>query len=113
MAEQVETRVVDDLDKTIPADKRAVLGFNDVVVSLDLSTPNFEHLTELLEPFLKAGRILPGVNLVREEVQRRIDPARIRIWAQREGYPVMSRGRIPAEVEDAYIKAEVEQITQA
>lgn len=108
MAEQTQTRVVDDLDPTLPGEKRVVLGLNDVVVICDLSDPNYDRLVEFLRPYLTHGQQLPGVNLLREEVRRRIDPVRIRIWAKQHKLPINARGRIPQSVEDRYLAEEVD-----
>jgi hypothetical protein len=107
MAEHVETKVVDDLDPSLPGELRTVLGYNDRVVRLDLSKKNHQRLLEALAPFLEHGQVLPGINLVREDVKRRTNPYLIRTWASNKGLEIQQRGRIPQEIEDQYIQEEV------
>jgi len=84
-----------------------VLGVNDWVVSLDLSTTNFEELKEIFKPYLEAGRRIEDLNLIREEMRRTINPLQIRTWAVGRGIKIHRTGRIPTEIEDQYIRAEV------
>lgn len=80
---------------------------NDWVVSLDLAQANFDHLQSMVLPYLKAGRKIEGLNLIIEELHRRVDPTKIRTWAASQGLEIRRTGRIPVEILAQYVKSEV------
>lgn len=109
MAEQRQIRVVDDLDPTKPGEKRAVLGFNNLAVSLDLCDENYQKLASMIEPYMQAGQPLSNVNLLRDDVVMHLDMKDVRVWAIKQGETVPRRGKLPERVVDRYI-TEVVQV---
>lgn len=106
MARQTTVTLVDDLDGGA-ADEQVVFAVDGRTYEIDLSSANSERLRKSLEPFVAAARRAGGSS-------RRAAPARssdrgqnqaIREWAQAQGMPISERGRIPANVLEAYGKS--------
>lgn len=74
--------------------------------TIDLSAHNYQQLMGILEPFIKAGRKVTGAGgVVRRRSPSTAERERnnaIRDWAATRGLKVAERGRIPAEILDAY-----------
>jgi hypothetical protein len=100
MAQKVNIVLVDDLDGG-SADETVRFGLDGVGYEIDLSSANASELRSSLERFVSAGRRTrakaPG--------GRSQDSAQIRQWARDHGYTVNARGRIQAEIQEAYQKA--------
>lgn len=101
---------VDDLDGTVlHEDGRTVkLSLDDKTVELDLSLKNYNTLTEVLEPYLKATGQRNGRRTVAQAPAQRTNKEglkKIREWASKNGYTISARGRIPYSVMDAYAKS--------
>ncbi len=113
MAKQVITVLTDDLDGG-KADRTVEFGLDGFNYTIDLSEANVGKLRKALEPFLAAATRVGrgGVEARRSGGGRRNQaaPARsdrdqnkaIREWAAKNGYEVSERGRIPANVVEAY-----------
>ncbi|MFT4297429.1 MAG: Lsr2 family protein [Micropruina sp.] len=105
MAQRIVYRLEDDLDNTEAAET-IVFGLDSVSYEIDLSEDNAAKLRDLLAPYLAAGRRVGGK---RKAAGRRRAGANsateIRAWATENGYTVSSRGRVPAEVREAYERA--------
>ena len=95
MAEIREVRLVDDLDGE-PADGTVEFGIDGKKYEIDLSEANAKRLREALAEFVAAAGRRPSID--REQNQA------IRDWARKRGMKVSDRGRIPAEVLEAYHK---------
>jgi len=108
MAQQTIVTLVDDLDGS-EADQTVEFGLDGVSYEIDLSEPNAAKLRDVLAGFVSharrtggrrrgtarpAGGARPGVD--------REQNAAIREWARKRGMKVSDRGRIPAEVLEAY-----------
>ncbi|WIM95239.1 Lsr2 family protein [Actinoplanes oblitus] len=111
MAKQIITLLTDDLDGG-EADRTVEFGLDGVNYTIDLSEKNAGKLRKALEPFLSAATRL-GRSGVTPTVARRAAPAAssrtsrdqnqaIREWANKNGYSVSERGRIPSNVVEAY-----------
>ena len=84
-------------------------------VEIDLSPETHDRLLEVLHPFLSAEgarRVRGGVATAGTKGKRRGaaasgsgDTAQIRAWAKENGHEVNDRGRVSAEVREAYEKA--------
>ncbi|MEV7902089.1 histone-like nucleoid-structuring protein Lsr2 [Streptomyces anulatus] len=111
--------LVDDLDNTTLADETVLFALDGTQYEIDLTTANANTLRNALAPFTKAARPATrksrstkpstapmttpaggGATLSRH--QSGIDPAKARSWARRHGLHVPERGRLPAEIRDAY-----------
>ncbi|MDQ3886774.1 MAG: Lsr2 family protein [Actinomycetota bacterium] len=108
MAQQTIVTLVDDLDGS-QADQTVEFSLDGVSYEIDLSEPNASKLRDALAGFVSharrtggrrrgsvrsAGGTRPGVD--------REQNAAIREWARKRGMKVSDRGRIPAEVLEAY-----------
>lgn len=107
MAKKVTVTLVDDLDGAATADETVEFGLDGVTYEIDLSTKNAEKLRADLQRWIEAGRRVGGRRRGRSGAGRRgtIDreqSAAIREWARRNGHTVSTRGRIPADVIEAF-----------
>lgn len=105
------TQLVDDLDGSVIENGGSTVRFalEGRQYEIDLSSSNAERLRSALAPFIAAGRAASGTRS--SNTSRRAsrnaggELALIRSWAQSQGYTVGDRGRISAEVRDAYDRA--------
>lgn len=108
MAQKVNIILVDDLDGG-SADENVKFGLDGVNYEIDLSAANAAELRSSLERFIGAARKASGVSRGQRAkapaAGRSHDSAQIRQWARDNGYTVNSRGRIQAEIQEAYQKA--------
>jgi hypothetical protein len=106
MAKRVQVIHTDDLDGSA-ADETISFALDGVAYSIDLSSANAAKLREAFAPYIAAGE--------RDRSARRAGSGRrkssgtaateIRAWAIAEGMQVSSRGRVSAEVREAYERA--------
>jgi Lsr2 len=109
MAKKVTVTLVDDFDGEAPADETVEFGLDGVSYEIDLSSKNATKLRDDLKLWIDAGRRVGGRRRGRGASAGRgraaIDreqSAAIREWARRNGYTVSTRGRIPADVIEAF-----------
>lgn len=121
MAQIHEIRLVDDLDGE-SADETVEFGIDGKSYEIDLSNENAGRLRDVLADFVSAARRAGGRRRVggsagtgsgsggagaapkgRASIDREQNQA-IRDWARKRGMKVSDRGRIPAEVLEAYHK---------
>ena len=109
MAKKVTVTLVDDFDGEGSADETVEFSLDGVSYEIDLSSKNAQKLRNDLKPWLEAGRRVGGRRRGRTAPPGRgrasIDreqSAAIRDWARRNGHKVSTRGRIPAEIIDAF-----------
>ena len=111
MAQIREIRLVDDLDGEV-ADETVEFGVDGKNYEIDLSTANAKKLRDALAEFVasagaQAGDVAaaghPPRRARRPSIDREQNQA-IREWARKRGMKVSDRGRIPAEVLEAYHK---------
>lgn len=105
MAQKVKVLLIDDLDGS-DADETISFAVDGVSYEIDL---NAEHAGELREAFAKwIGHARRSGGRRRAATGRRStgatggDTAAIREWARENGYKVSDRGRVPADVREAY-----------
>ncbi len=111
MAQIREVRLVDDIDGN-EADETLEFGIDGKNYEIDLSKQNAGKLRDALAQFVASGRRLSGgrgrrpaataVAATRRPSIDREQNQAIRDWARKRGMKVSDRGRIPAEVLDAY-----------
>lgn len=112
MAQKVTVALIDDLDGS-EASETLEFALDGVAYQIDLSAGNANKLRDGLASFVAsarrsggrkrvAGRPLGGVNKARPAAADREQNQAIREWARKQGMKVSDRGRIPAEVLDAY-----------
>jgi len=108
MAKKVTVTLIDDFDGEAAADETVEFGLDGVTYEIDLSTKNAAKLRNDLKQWVGAGRRVGGRRRGRSSSARsrgaidREQSAAIREWARRNGHNVSSRGRIPADIIDAF-----------
>ena len=111
MAKKVTVTLVDDFDGEGTADETVEFGLDGVSYEIDLSSKNAAKLRNDLKQWVDAGRRVGGRRRGRSAAGSggrgraaidREQSAAIREWARRNGHNVSSRGRIPADVIDAF-----------
>ena len=122
MAQRTTVTLVDDLDEG-EADETVEFGVDGATYEIDLSEANASKLRDALADYVAHARRVSGRRRSgrattrpassspaaarpngRASVDREQNQA-IREWARRQGMTVSERGRIPAEVSEAYHKA--------
>jgi hypothetical protein len=110
MAKTVITQVTDDIDGSSGAETVS-FGYKGTNYEIDLGRKNASAFDKLMKPYLDAARKVTGTrggrrassNGRRSSRSRSAsDLAAIREWARAQGYQVSDRGRISANVIDAY-----------
>ncbi|GHF63273.1 Lsr2 family protein [Streptomyces mashuensis] len=109
MAQKVQVLLVDDLDGG-EADETVTFALDGKSYEIDLNTKNADKLRASLQDYVKAARRTGGRATTRGGKAPRAtasspDTAKIRAWAKENGYNVNDRGRVPAEIKEAYEKA--------
>lgn len=100
--------LVDDLDGSAIEDGGGTVRFSidGASYEIDLSEKNAAGLTAALEKYTSAGRrVRAGSSSTPAAAGKKSDPQRlkaIREWAEKNGYEVSSRGRVPSNIIDAY-----------
>ncbi|EUA52143.1 protein lsr2 [Mycobacterium xenopi 3993] len=99
--------LIDDFDGEAPADETVEFGLDGVTYEIDLSSKNAAKLRNDLKQWVEAGRGSAGgagrasAGRGRGTIDRE-QSAAIREWARRNGRNVSSRGRIPADIIEAF-----------
>jgi len=108
MAKTTTITLTDDLDGTEATDS-VTFGFRGSEYEIDLNTKNAAALEKALSKYLAAARKVGRGPATKRTAGRRPsrpsgqeDVAPLREWAKANGYKVGDRGRISAEVRDAY-----------
>lgn len=106
MAQRIVYRLEDDLDNSEAAET-IVFGLDSVSYEIDLSEENAAKLRDLLAPYVASGRRVGGKRKIagRRRSGGANSATEIRAWANENGYKVSTRGRVPAEVREAYERA--------
>jgi hypothetical protein len=116
MAQKVQILLTCDLDEDdVAAVETVTFGFDGNSYAFELCEEHLEEFTNTMHGYVGAARRADGtagrrprVNAAPKPVVRstREDLAPVREWARANGYRVSDRGRIPAEVRDAYAAAQ-------
>jgi hypothetical protein len=108
MAKQVTVTLVDDSDGKSAADETVLFSLDGVSYEIDLASKNAIKLRGDLKGWVAAGRRVggrrrssAGIGGDRGTIDREQSVA-IREWGRRNGYNVSRRGRIPADLVDAF-----------
>lgn len=111
MAKKVQVLLVDDLDKSSPADETVSFSLDGVSYEIDLTTGNAAKLRDELAVWIghaerTGGRKSSG-RAPRASARggSKTDLSAVREWARSNGHQVSDRGRISADVQAAYDKA--------
>ncbi|BBY57996.1 histone-like nucleoid-structuring protein Lsr2 [Mycolicibacterium sarraceniae] len=109
MAKKVTVTLVDDFDGAGAADETVEFALDGVSYEIDLSSKNAQKLRNDLRQWVEASRRVGGrrrgrsgpAGHGRASIDRE-QSAAIRDWARRNGHKVSTRGRIPADIIDAF-----------
>ncbi|MFJ5594750.1 Lsr2 family protein [Streptomyces noursei] len=106
MAQKTVIIYTDDLtgEETSEAATHTI-ALDGVTYEIDLGPDSYDKLLEAVGPFLKAGRKTGRTRKPRKATASGDDTAAIRAWAKENGYQVNDRGRVPADIREAYQKA--------
>ena len=109
MAQQFQVRYIDDLDGTDLGETSNTISFafEGNEYSIDLSDDNAQAFREAVAPYIDAGHRVTAhkAKTARKTATTSEDTKAIREWARNNGYDVSDRGRIPADVMQAYAAA--------
>ncbi|GAA4384583.1 histone-like nucleoid-structuring protein Lsr2 [Tsukamurella soli] len=112
MARKVTVTLVDDVDETQTADETVEFSLDGVTYEIDLSTKNAARLRGSLQEWVDHARRSGGRKRAKATVPvaagrgraaiDRSQSAAIREWARKNGKKVNDRGRISADVIEAF-----------
>ncbi|MFF2554832.1 Lsr2 family protein [Nocardia sp. NPDC058058] len=115
MARKVIVEMVDDFDGDSIAEETVLFAVDGVGFEIDLSTANAAKLREVFDQWApyarKVGRSrsTKGTTSAAPKARPAIDREQtraIREWARQNGFEVSTRGRVSAEILDAYNKVD-------
>lgn len=106
MAQRVQVVLVDDFDQS-EAQETINFAIDGVSYEIDLSVENAGKLRAAVAPWAEHARRVGGRRNSRKRTVG-VDGSSandIRTWALANGYEVSNRGRVPAEIREAYDRA--------
>lgn len=103
MAQRVQVILEDDIDGG-DADETVSFSLDGVSYEIDLSTKNANKMRDALALYVGSARKVGGRRRrgARGAAARAGSSAEIREWARNNGWDIPERGRIAAEVREAY-----------
>ncbi len=102
MAQKVNIILVDDLDGS-EADETVSFALDGTSYEIDLNEKNAAKLRDALSGYIGHARKVSTTRKRRSSVSSSGPSAReLRDWARSNGYEVSDRGRVPAEVREAF-----------
>ncbi|WP_405856953.1 Lsr2 family protein [Streptomyces sp. NBC_01515] len=108
MAQKTVVLLTDDISGG-DADQTLIFGLDGKSFEIDLNDKNAEKLRKALKPYIEAGRKTGGRTSPRGRgagaTSSGEDTAAIRSWAKENGHEINDRGRVPANIREAYAKA--------
>ncbi|MGA5135565.1 histone-like nucleoid-structuring protein Lsr2 [Streptomyces olivoreticuli] len=109
MAQKIVTIYTDDLtDEESSEAATHTFSLDGVSYEIDLGPDSYEHMLQAFGPFMQKARKTGKARKAagRSPAARpNQDTAEIRAWAKEQGYNVNDRGRVPADIREAYEKA--------
>lgn len=111
MAERIVRQLIDDIDGSEISDgggERIEFSLRGVEYQIDLSTANIAKLDKVLKPYVDAAAKVRGSGTRRvrstgvKATSSKEQLSAIREWARKNGHEVSDRGRIKAEVVEAF-----------
>src|SRR3954447_8154150 len=104
MAQRVQVVLEDDYDGG-SADETVTFALDGAEYEIDLSAKNAGRLRDALAPWVGHARKTGGRRKRGTKASSGTSTSDMRAWAQENGYEVSSRGRVSAEIRDAYDRA--------
>src|SRR3982751_3056373 len=111
MAQRIVTELTDDTDGK-PADETVTFALDGREYEIDLTSKNAAALRKAFDVYVKNGRRVGGRRpraagaSTKAASSNGTDTKSVRQWASENGFKVSARGRIPAEVTEAYKAAQ-------
>jgi hypothetical protein len=114
MAQKVQVLLVDDIDGGA-ADETVTFALDGVSYEIDLTTEHATELRDALGTWVGHARKVGGRSTSgrggsssggASRPRRSSDAGAVRTWAKENGYEVSERGRISAEIREAYEAAQ-------
>ena len=105
MSQKVHIVLIDDIDQT-DAEETVTFGLDGKEFAIDLNAQNARSLRDALAPYVAHARPVSGRG--RRSAAKAAGgaaPSEIRAWARENGFDVPERGRVAAEVREAYAAA--------
>jgi hypothetical protein len=114
VAERIVRQLIDDIDGsdiTEGGGEQVEFSVRGVDYSIDLSSANIAKFDKALKPFIDAAETVGGTRRSRAKTGAKAATggksspeqlAAIREWARKKGYEVSDRGRIKAEIIEAF-----------
>lgn len=103
MAQRVTVSLEDDVDGS-PAEEQISFGFEGAEYEIDLSSKNAEAMRNALAPWIGHARRISRRKSAKVSGNG-ATAGEIREWAAANGVEVNARGRVPAEVREAFANA--------
>lgn len=104
MAQRVQIILEDDFDGGV-AEETVTFALDGAEYEIDLSNANAGNLRDSLAPWLAHARKTGGRRKRGAKLASGSNTSDIRAWAVANGYEVSSRGRVSADIREAYEKA--------
>ncbi|MFE1775988.1 Lsr2 family protein [Streptomyces sp. NPDC059008] len=110
MAQKIVTIYTDDLTgEEAEEAKTHTIAIDGIAYEIDLGPDSYDKLMEAVGPFItngrKVGRVGKGSKQRSTGSAASGDTAKVRAWAKEAGYEINERGRVPADIREAYNKA--------
>ena len=113
MAQKIVTELTDDTDGK-PADETVTFALDGREYEIDLTAKNAAALRKAFDVYVKNGRRIGGrparsssrPGSLSSPAKGEVDTKAVREWAGKNGYELSARGRIPANVTEAYRAAQ-------
>ncbi|MFE5550195.1 Lsr2 family protein [Streptomyces sp. NPDC056534] len=108
MAQKNVTIYIDDLTgEETHEGATHTFSLNGVTYEIDLSPDSYDQMLEAFGPYLNAARKIRGKKKAASPRSHLTGPstAEIRDWARSNNFEINERGRVPAEIREAYESA--------
>src|SRR5690554_276499 len=103
MAQRIQVILIDDISGG-DATETVNFALDNVQYEIDLSAENAAQLRQEFDKWVSAGRRVSSRRGSASRA-RSNDSAKVRAWAKDNGFDVSERGRISAEIREAYAQA--------
>jgi hypothetical protein len=104
MAQKVHIVLIDDIDQS-DAEETVTFGLDGKEFAIDLNKKNARSLRDALAPYVAHARPVSRGRRNAAKAAGGAAPSEIRAWARENGWDVPERGRVAAEVREAYAAA--------
>lgn len=105
MAQKTLIQLVDDIDGTVieeGAGETVTFGLDGKSYEVDLTSQNADKFRGMFQDYIAVARKVGRSSKARTSSKGGTSAAEIREWAKSNGYDVPDRGRIPADVREAF-----------